>query len=46
LPYLDFYFLPHFNKPWNIINLVGLNIKKWSSIFNKIQIKSSLCELF
>jgi NADPH-dependent 2,4-dienoyl-CoA reductase/sulfur reductase-like enzyme len=28
LPYLDFYFLPHFNKPWNIINLVGLNIKK------------------
>lgn len=28
LPYLDFYFLPHFNKPWNIINLIGLNIKK------------------
>ncbi|XMB86562.1 FAD-dependent oxidoreductase [Mycoplasmatota bacterium WC44] len=24
LPYLDFYFLPHFNKPWNIINLAGL----------------------
>lgn len=28
LPYLDFYFLPHFNKPWNIINMVGLNIKR------------------
>lgn len=28
LPYLDFYFLPHFNKPWNIFNLIGLNITK------------------
>ncbi len=28
LPYFDFYFLPHFNKPWNIINLIGLNVKK------------------
>lgn len=27
LAYVDFFFQPHFNKPWNILNLAGLNAK-------------------
>ena len=28
LAFVDFFFQPHYNKPWNFINLAGLNILK------------------
>ena len=28
LAFVDFFFQPHFNKPWNFINLAGLNSLK------------------
>ncbi len=27
LAFIDFFFQPHFNKPWNLLNLAGLNAK-------------------
>ena len=27
LAYVDFFFQPHYNKPWNFLNLAGLNAK-------------------
>lgn len=27
LAYVDFFFQPHYNKPWNLLNLAGLNAK-------------------
>lgn len=28
LAFVDFFFQPHYNKPWNFINLAGLNVLK------------------
>lgn len=28
LAFIDFFFQPHYNKPWNFINLAGLNSLK------------------
>ena len=28
LAFVDFFFQPHYNKPWNFINLAGLNALK------------------
>ena len=28
LAFLDFFFQPHYNKPWNFINLAGINSLK------------------
>ena len=28
LAFIDFFFQPHFNKPWNFLNLAGLNALK------------------
>jgi pyruvate/2-oxoglutarate dehydrogenase complex dihydrolipoamide dehydrogenase (E3) component len=25
LAFVDFFFQPHYNKPWNILNMAGLN---------------------
>jgi len=27
LAYVDFFFQPHYNKPWNLLNMAGLNAK-------------------
>ncbi|OPZ78034.1 MAG: NADH oxidase [Alphaproteobacteria bacterium ADurb.Bin438] len=31
LAFMDFFFQPHFNKPWSFINLVGLEVLKENS---------------